>query len=377
MTYNTQKMSAIILERIREEYATLLAANSVRFSLTKLLSPDSFLLDDYCNTYRPNKNIDSLMQEVKEYFVERDIWLDNSRHHISTVPFLFPLGQHNRMLSLTKNLTIDYQLNDWMGRDVFRWLSVEEQLTAREIITRIAAVDERLDIPPDATPVEVANIEILKEIKQSSPPEWFSRFLHLFNYHIAITHQDGNAADSDHTISVDEYIALRTHLGGMFHVVMWGEYSEGMFLNWDWLAEKKMDESIKKLHAMVAEFGVLSNDLFSFEKEVIDLGSNSNLVMALAFNHPDLSLSELFEQAAAIVRDRLMEFVATMKQLRGSCKELAAATPEICERVDHHLDVLDRCMQACWLWQKFTHRYKREHSIWQETSLSKATLGYQ
>ncbi|MFA6060265.1 MAG: hypothetical protein WC756_18840 [Taibaiella sp.] len=49
MTYNTKAISTSTLERIQEEYAVLLDANPERFSLAKLLSPESFLLDDYCS----------------------------------------------------------------------------------------------------------------------------------------------------------------------------------------------------------------------------------------------------------------------------------------------------------------------------------------
>jgi hypothetical protein len=373
MTYSTHTIHATILERIQEEYAVLLAAGTTQYSLEKLLSPDSFSLDEYCSFYNPNEHMESLIRDVREYCQKRDIWLDNALHHISMSPFLFPSGHYQRMLPIMKCTTIDFYLNDRMGRDVFRWLSPEQQYTACEITARIAAVDEHLNIPPDATPIEVANIETLKDMKLSSPPEWFNRFLHLFNYHVAVTHRDANITDPDHVLSLDEYNALRCHFAGMNHTVMWIEYNDGIFLDWDWLADEKMAEDIRKLHLIIAEFAVLSNDLFSFEKEVIDLGSHSNLVMVLAFNHPGWSLPELFEQAAVIVRDRIREFVSTLGKLRNLGKELTATTPEMSSSLLHHLDTLDRCFQACWLWQKFTRRYKREHSIWQETSLSATT----
>jgi len=51
-------------------------------------------------------------------------------------------------------------------------------------------------------------------------------------------------------------------------------------------------QPLRRLQKIAATFGALSNDLFSFEKEVIDHKADSNLVAIIALNNPALSLQE-------------------------------------------------------------------------------------
>lgn len=360
--------TALILEKIRKEYAFL--SRTTTFSLQELFNHGSFRLDEYCKEFTPHPQSDELRKTAKSFGEQYGVWLDNAKHHITCALFLYPAATPERMLNMMKNLTIDFYLNDVMGRDVFHRLSPEKQKEGKQIIQRMSKYDPQLRMPTAAPDMEKANIAVLRDFKRTAPEEWFTKFHRLYNYHIAITHRDNNAAAMGRIQSVEEYTDLRCHLAGMHHIVLWVEYGNGLFLDWNWLRNIGIDHELERLHWVTAAFGALSNDLFSFEKEVIQNGGDSNLLMVIALNEPDLSLFQVIYQAAGIVRELLVEYVQLLETVRTRCASLATDYPERTAIMEIHLAGLERGVQASWMWQVYTQRYKCPESIWEETLLT-------
>lgn len=360
--------TAATLEKIRKEYAFL--SRTTTFSLQELFNHGAFRLDEYCQEFSPHPQSDELRKTAKAFGEQYGVWLDNARHHITCALFLYPSAEPHRMLNMMKNLTIDFYLNDVMGRDVFHQLSPEKQREAKQIIQRMGKYDPHLRIPATAPDMERANIEVLRNFRDTSPAEWFTKFHRLYNYHLAITHRDNNAAAMGRIQTVDEYIDLRCHLSGMHHIVLWVEYGDGLFLDWKWLRQAGIDQELERLHWVTAAFGALSNDLFSFEKEVIQNGADSNLLMVIALNEPELSLFQVIYHAAALVRELLVEYVQLLEAVRNRCTALQGSFPEQAALMEVHLAGLERGVQASWMWQVYTQRYKHPESIWEETLLA-------
>lgn len=356
------------LERVKNEYAQLVKTST--FSLQELFNSADFRLEEHCKTYQPHPGSEQLTKEARAFGEQYGIWLDNAKHYISCVLFVFPNATYERMAAMVKNNAIDYYLNDTMGRDVFCYLSPRQQLNARHLIYRMSCIDETLDTVDNAHPLELANAEILKDIRETSTTEWFTQFLKLYNHHIAVTHKDCNVAGLGFIPSVDKYIEMRNHTSGMPHIVMLVEYSTGVFLDWQWLARIKVVQRMKRMHRAAALIGCLMNDLFSFEKEVIDNNSDSNLLMSVAMNNPDMSLSDVIGHSAGIVRDLLVEYMELSAQIENKCRQLPASEAVMVSKLRIHLADLDRSVQASWTWQVYTKRFKRFDSIWEETQLA-------
>jgi terpene synthase-like protein len=364
---NVQVATSVALERIRANYFELL--QSAPLSLQDLFNFDQFRLDDYCKEFNPHPQSNELKKNAEIFGRQYGVWLDNAKHHITCALFLYPTATFERMFTVMKNLIIDFYLNDVMGRDRYSHLAPEQQLHAGRLIERLVSADESLTISMDAGPIEVANVEALIEFRNSSPEGWFKRFLNLYNHHIDITHKDNNTNAQGNVPDIDQYIETRCHFAGMHHIVMWIEYSEGQFLEWDLLKKEGLYNSLSRFHWAAAAFGALSNDLFSFEKEVIDNGTDSNLVMIIALNHPELTLTEVISWAAGIVRKLLSECISLMNMIRERIKDTVLMPAALVRTLATHLEGLDRCIQASWLWQVYTKRYKRPQSIWEETCL--------
>lgn len=364
---NVRAASGEILASIKREYGELLRSPS--FSLETLFSPENFHFDDFCTTFSPHPQSEELKEIIRAFGEAHDIWMANAKHHITCALFLYPTADFERMHTMMKNLLLGFYLNDTMGRDIFKSLSAEQQEASRKMIRNMAALDETLGLSKDAHPLERINADILREFRDHSPKKWFREFLRDYCHHLDVTHRDGNADTLGFIPALDEYITLRCHYAGVHHIVRWIEYSDAQFLDWPLLRSAGIAQKLKRLHWVTAAFEALSNDLFSFEKEVIDCDADSNLVMVLALNEPGLSLPDALFRSCDIVRNLLAETIGLMEDIR---KEMGTAMPLL----DAHLDGVARCVKAGWMWHCHSKRYKRPVSIWKETTLVSSLLSY-
>jgi hypothetical protein len=303
-----QEKAFSTMAQMRSAYDQLISGPSI--SLEALFSPDGFRFDRFCKEFHPHPESEELKRRIQEFGEASGCWLPGAKHHISCALYLYPGADTYRMFCMMKNLTLGFYLNDVMGRDTFHYLPGDRQASARKMILRMSRLDETLRVGEDADPLEVVNAEILQEFKDHSPRWWFEQFLEVYSYHIGITHTDGNVVSQGRIPGITEYMDYRCHLGGVHHILMWIEFSDGQFLDWEKMRGYGLAQPLKRLHWVTAAFAGLSNDLFSFEKEVIDNGSDSNLVMIIALNEGGYTLMDAIGRAAGIVKALLMELLS-------------------------------------------------------------------
>lgn len=373
MTIKTLRGLPRPLKKLQHDYQ-LLQKVGFTSSIIRLIDDRRNPLSDYCQPFQPHPASKAIIQAARQFCIDHGIWLDNAQHYITCQLFLYPTASYERMLVMTKNNAIDYYLNDTYGRDLFRSLSEEQQGSAAAVIERMSHLDENTHLIADAQPVERANAKMLAEIRDSSPKAWFSEFLRLYNYHLEVTHRNCNTSALGYIPDIAQYVDMRYHTSGMPHIVLLLEYAEANFLDWGWLNDTGLAPSLQRLHWLIAAFGCLSNDLFSFEKEVIDNGTDANLLAAIALNEPSWQLTEVIYHAATMVKDILREYFDLLTGIRKQVRDLSAAFPAEAAGMTQHLDCVERCVQASWKWQVHTQRYKRVHSIWEETQLPEPAI---
>lgn len=359
------------LKRLRQGYRWLQKAGFT-CSLLRLIDDPRHPLRDYCRPFRPHPDTEEIIRASREFCSRYGIWLPGAEHYITCQLFLYPEAGTERILYMTWNNAVDYYCNDTMGRDLFNNLSPAGQEQATAIIARMAALDERLEPGTGASDLEQANAQMLRQLKRLSPPAWFRDFLQLYNHHLAVTHRCTIAPGEIPT--VDEYRDMRYHTSGMPHIVLLLEFAENNFLDRDWLSITGLTPALERLHYLVAAFGALSNDLFSFEKEVIDAGTEANLLAVIALGNPQWHLTEVILRGAALVRGILREYFSRLGALRKQVAGLLAGSPEQARSLDAHLDSIERAVQASWMWQVHTRRYKRPMSLFEETGLQESPV---
>jgi len=369
MKHNVQMMAHARMQKMQKEYAAMMTGGREPFSLFQLFNHEEFRLDEFCQSFRPHPYSRQLKRVAQEFCERYDIWLENAEHYVTCAIYLFPTANLYRMNNILKNCTVDFFLNDTMGREVFVHLSQQEQLRSNEIRQRIGSMEFPFQSLPGEHSIETANAEMMLDIYNTSPAHWFQEFKKMYNYHIDVTHLDCNTDSLGHVPTVEEYIEMRGHISGMHHTIQLIEYSDGQFLDWEWMEVAGIKSDMQRLQYVTAAIGCLMNDLFSFEKEVIDNASDSNLLMILALNNPGLPLEEIIVQSAGIVQAFLLEFALLVTRVRNRSYQQLPAAAEMVDKLDAHIGGLERCVQASWMWQVYTKRYKRPNSIWKETQL--------
>jgi hypothetical protein len=85
-------------------------------------------------------------------------------------------------------------------------------------------------------------------------------------------------------------------------------------------------------------------------------------------NNFKMELFEAMSVATTIVRRLLAEYAQQAEKIMDTIAGLPDG--ERRRKLIHYMDGIRKCVQACWLWQVETRRYKRAPSVWRETSLS-------
>ncbi len=347
--------AAAVLDNVRNQYTELRGTR--HYSLQDLFCPDHFRLDAWCSHFHPHPQAEALSAAAESFGEQYRIWLNHAHHPVSSALFHYPDADPLHMLNILKSLTVVSYLKDAIGRNAGR------------DIRRVGKYDPSLTMPDVALPIEFVNTIVLRDFRDTSPQAWFTRFHQLYTKHISLSLRNNNTSTQVRIPTVDEYIEQRIYYAGMHHIVMWVEYANGEYLDWPWLSDAGLDEDFRKLHFTVAAFGALSNDLFCFEKEVIHNGSVTNLMMALALNGRAYTLTNIIRQSTTIVRGYLEDYLRITATCRKRVQVYGLLFPKKAALLEHHFAGLERCMQACWVWQVYNSQNKLPGSIWLETAV--------
>jgi hypothetical protein len=355
------------MRSIQQKYTELISLKQP-ISLLTLFNSGNFHFDLYCKDFVPHPKIAELKKSTTSFGEKFGILLPNADAYITCAMFLFPAAPIEKIVLLSKNYAVDFYLNDKMGRDTKA--TTQEMKMLYEIRDRLSSIGSNLELKPKASLAEMANIEVLQQIADSSPKRWFDNFLHLYLRHINIAHQPYDLITLKHIQSVEEYSNMRADISGMPHTVALIEYAMSVFLDWDLLANIGLAEEIRKVNEIVSYIGALTNDLFSFEKEVIDNGSDSNLIFIVLINNFRMQLDEAIDVAGHIIRNLLNEYNTSIASIEDRLNH--STISEISKNeISRYLSGLKSVLQACWMWQTYTQRYKRPSSLWIETQIRK------
>ncbi|OXR40925.1 Avermitilol synthase [Nocardia cerradoensis] len=338
------------------EYQSLLHRD--RWSLRALFSTDDCDIAEYCDTFAPNRFGAEACEAVETFCRRHRIWLESGgAAYNSMTPYLHP-----RTIDLPRMTTIGvynailFALNDTVGREKFSHLSEDERAQAQREVDHLCRLFESGRIRPDnPTPIVAASLEFLTILTEQAEPVWLQRFRASTIDHLRSAIRDQNVGARGDLLSVDDYIALRNEVSGMYPAIQLCEFARDTTLPWEQLAAAGLAEDLRTLERLTAEVGALMNDVFSFEKEVIVDRSDFNLISILLLNTPGATLADAVLGAAQIVRERFTHFRELRQDLLARCAGLG---PPLATAVTAYADDLDQCVQASWVWQCATSRYK-------------------
>ncbi|WP_406238854.1 terpene synthase family protein [Nocardia sp. NBC_01009] len=355
------------LATMRAEYVTLLRAQPV-WSLRELFSTSDCDIVDFCRGFAPNPFGESACADVEEFCTRRGIWLEaGGAHYNSMTPYLHPHAvTAERMTIIGIYNAILFWLNDTVGREKFAHLTDAEQRQARVTVERLCDLIETRRAAADPSAVEAATAEFLALADRQADTDWLARFLDSTVDHLRPAIRDQNARARGDLLTVVDYIELRAHVSGMYPAIALCEFGRDEYLRWERVRAAGLEVDLRRLQRLTVEIGALMNDVFSFEKECIWDRADFNLIPVCLLNTPGVGLSDAVHAAAHIVRDRITEFRLVRARIDRVC---AHTDPIVAEPVSAHVQDLLGCVQATWVWQLATMRYKGE-SVFAENRLA-------
>ncbi|MGY1979117.1 terpene synthase family protein [Nocardia gipuzkoensis] len=354
---------------MRGQHEMLLKAGR-QWSLRAMFGTPDWDIVDYCRDFRPNRFGEQACAEVERFCREHGIWLEPAGpHYNSMTPYLHPGAvSAERMTIIGLYNAILFWLNDTVGREKFGHLGDREQHQARVATDRLCVLLRTRSAPADPTPMETATSAFLTMLSALADPAWLDRFIESTIEHLRPAIQDQNARARGGLLSVAEYIDLRAQVSGMYPAIALCEFGRDDYLPWDRIGHTELACDLRRLRVLTVEIGALMNDVFSFEKEcIVDL-ADFNLIPAVLLNHPGWSLEDAVRGSTEIVRARLAEFRELGAVAVERCERLGAEDADLAATVSTHIADLIACVQATWVWQVETLRYKGA-SIFRENGL--------
>lgn len=352
---------------MQAEYAELVRAGQ-GWSLRELFSNTDCDIAEFCAGFAPNRFGEQACAEVEQFCRRHGIWLDaGGAHYNSMTPYLHPYAvTAERMTIIGIYNAILFWLNDTVGREKFAHLTDAEKQQADATVKNLCQLLDTRTAAMNPTPAEAATHEFLKRVDVCADPQWLSEFLDSTIDHLHPAIRDQNARARGDLLTVVDYIDLRAQVSGMYPAIALCEFGRDKYLPWSRIQAVGLDIDLRKLRRATVEIGALMNDLFSFEKECIQDRADFNLIPVCLLNTPSATLADAVHDAARLVRNRLTEFREIRARIEVRCGEVADKS--IAEAVSAHVEDLLGCVQATWVWQITTLRYKGP-SIFDENRL--------
>ena len=189
-------------------------------------------------------------------------------------------------------------------------------------------------------------------LRKSCPNAFFLKYTKSL-----VAHVSASLTTRPYT-TVQEYIEIRKHTGGMYMLIDLIEYVHGCYLTPDLLNDNTL--YLNKLCDQCALIGSLSNDIFSYAKEK---HSAYNLINAYLNTSEATTYNEAVTLAITKVNGITHEFKNTLEKALQATKVLSQ---EAQDTLTIYYGALEVIIAASYHWQKATDRYYHPENIFED-----------
>ncbi len=249
--------------------------------------------------------------------LETDADLRRFRAFVRLDMFAFPYAPLDRLAAVGANNHWLYFIDDTyddhpeVGHDLKR---------VEELMRRAFKVLESGWLPPKATPLEKFTAHLRAELTTFASDAWMERFLgHTRDYLFRGSLPSMELWVGGGPVSAMQYLDIRQHDSAMYSAIDCSALAAGLDLPANILGQPL----IRELELRTVRHVALLNDVFSYQKEVLQQGYPCNLVHVLA-REKNLSLEIAVGEAIAMVNDELKGFMRAEAAL-GDCGPVLAA----------------------------------------------------
>ncbi len=292
--------------------------------------------------YEINQKTEQICREFGIYYGTEDLFRE--RNYMMT--YALPGGDPERLITLNIYNHVLWYIDDMYDRNQLNMAEHKAQL--KQLYQNCCEIILTGKYPQEQHILYDVCMELYNRFqKQPAHPSWLPMFVDYTTAHLQSTTKGYEALLVDGKPSVERYIALREHDSGMYPTIYYVPFVYELNLSTDEI------EAFKTINQLTAQVGSLSNDIFSYEKEVLRFGSKFNLIAVIqaAYN---LSEEEAISEAIKIVNEKSRAFEAEYAAL--------LAQPNLTPDQRLYIKGLHDICAATYYWQVSINRYRSINS---------------
>jgi hypothetical protein len=269
----------------------------------------------------------------------------------TTMPaYLYPETSVERLVPVHLLLNMLWYVDDVYDRD-----RVQERASdkaARETMYQNCIDILRTgDMPAEHHLLYPVFCELHYRFRSLSDEAWLDRLTDAMMEHLKASMDTREAIVIGETTDVARYMHVREFDSGMRPTIYMVEFVKNIFL-----PDEIMNHPyLKAMTLRCARIGSLTNDIFSYEKEVIKLDSDYNLIRVF-MESEYLSFDEAVHESIMLLNGIIDDF------LHDAANMPEWDDPSIQAMVCDYIDGLRDIIVATWHWQYSTNRYRSSTS---------------
>lgn len=224
------------------------------------------------NPYAPQANA-----QIEQFAAQYQFALPNLKSVITMADYLYPQADLHTLVTIGMMMSLLFYMDDVYG-DLHDAQSLDATVSDEVSSVTKGVLQVFNDERNPRTPLETAFMVVRERMIDHNPPAaWFQRFNRSLNDHLSSAIDP--AAYTSGTIGdpVERYIQTRVHVSGMLPTVNLVELANNQYLPDD----SRLHHDFQRVLRGSSRIPALTNDLFSYEKEVITSGLTINLVYVI------------------------------------------------------------------------------------------------
>lgn len=303
------------------------------------------------------------------------IWLEKYSYNTNTMGgYLHPETANQQKLELINQMyVILFYIDDTYANELIKSLEPARREEGKEIIASLLNLLRNAyqlhAIPTSRFGVINAACDFLQALKkdtESSPlgDRWFRNFIASLKDHLTHAAVDQN----DFVASLEgenpqRFIQLRNDISGMFVATAFMEFATGKYMDWQHLPDG-VPMLCQRLDYLAAVIGVLTNEIFSFEKEVIINRDAFNMIVVLMLQNPPWDLYKAIFKCVELLNEASDEFEDVSKKLYDLASTLPQGQSDV---LKSYVRQAQSVAIASLTWEVDTDRYEIVDAIFDET----------
>lgn len=334
---------------LKKERYSMEALHSSLLSISQLSGPSDLVL-------APDRIIavENVRETAKAWGVYRsDAHFDEA---VSMSLYLYPYAPAKRLEVVMLFNTIGFFFDDGMGHDRHQGaIQVDKTFFVAKLSKALRDPQQVLIETSDivtARLLEVAG-NVLKLVYDQSNLEFTQRFRDG-----TLNHWKTSFGISDYYPSVEDFILIRRQTSGMYPMINMLEFAYDRYLPVHLYTLPSVQGALETL----VDIGGLSNEIFSYPKEVMEQGAKMNFISVIQQSYQCDLMTAIYE-AIEYVNQRSREFNAYCDAIALDAQSLPQEEAEL---LLWYVEALQDIAWASYAWQMYTERYNHPQHIFSD-----------